>query len=64
MTPHQFIEADRVTRPNPEASTASIFRHTEGLKVMCAICGEVRHLWPTDGTVETIINGNPDNHNE
>lgn len=61
-TSHHFVEVDTITKPNPEVVASNIFRNLPGLKVMCVDCGEVRHLWPDDGKVETIINGNPDLH--
>lgn len=61
-TNHQFVEVDTISKPNTEVVASSIFRNMPGIKVMCVDCGEVRHLWPSEGKVETIINGNPDCH--
>lgn len=38
----------------PEGIIGNINRQTFGRKLGCALCGEIRHLWP-DGTVEVVI---------
>lgn len=48
---HQFIEMEKINRP-----TDVSFRSEWGMKVACALCGEIRHMWP-DGEVEVVING-------
>jgi hypothetical protein len=58
---HKFFELDRINKPDPDSpaqpgTIGGIHRSIFGVKVVCATCGEVRHLWP-DGTVEVVIKG-------
>lgn len=61
-TPHQFVEIDKVSKPDPSVPPMSAFRYIYGLKIMCAQCGEVRDLWPNDGSIEILINGKTSKH--
>lgn len=61
---HQFIHMDSVSKPENhmtenKGSTAPYspaYRSIFGVKVACALCGEIRHLWP-DGKVDIVIEG-------
>lgn len=53
---HKFINIGSISKP--VVGTETIHRQEFGVKIGCALCGEIRNLWP-DGTVEVVIRGNP-----
>ena len=54
MSDHIFFEIDRVSRPDTAAGAQVTHRQVFGVKVGCAGCGEIRHVWP-DGKVQVVV---------
>lgn len=54
---HQFIRIDIVSKPDDKSYTPSsggskyFGRFIQGALVVCALCGEVRNVWP-DGQID------------